>query len=59
MWSKRLWQGMEQQGECLTFSCSIFLTLNPLDRLYRGVVPPLLGVTPMFAVSFWVCYPIF
>lgn len=22
--------------------------------LYRGVVPPLLGVTPMFAVSFWV-----
>jgi len=21
--------------------------------LYRGVVPPLLGVTPMFAVSFW------
>lgn len=23
-------------------------------RLYRGVVPPLLGVTPIFAVSFWV-----
>ncbi len=22
--------------------------------LYRGVVPPLLGVTPIFAVSFWV-----
>lgn len=22
--------------------------------LYRGVVPPLLGVTPMFAISFWV-----
>jgi len=24
-----------------------------LKGLYRGVVPPLLGVTPMFAVSFW------
>jgi hypothetical protein len=24
-------------------------------RLYRGMVPPLLGVTPIFAVSFWVC----
>jgi len=23
-------------------------------RLYRGIVPPLLGVTPIFAVSFWV-----
>ncbi|KAJ3521687.1 hypothetical protein NM688_g8983 [Phlebia brevispora] len=23
--------------------------------LYRGVIPPLLGVTPIFAVSFWVC----
>ena len=24
--------------------------------LYRGVVPPLLGVTPIFALSFWVLY---
>lgn len=24
-----------------------------LFRLYRGVVPPILGVTPIFAVSFW------
>lgn len=24
-----------------------------LTGLYRGVLPPLLGVTPMFAVSFW------
>ncbi|KAH9984641.1 mitochondrial carrier domain-containing protein [Russula compacta] len=24
--------------------------------LYRGVVPPLLGVTPIFAVSFWVLF---
>ena len=24
------------------------------SSLYRGVVPPLLGVTPIFAVSFWV-----
>jgi len=23
--------------------------------LYRGVSAPLVGVTPMFAVSFWVC----
>lgn len=25
--------------------------------LYRGVVPPLLGVTPIFAISFWVSSP--
>jgi solute carrier family 25 carnitine/acylcarnitine transporter 20/29 len=25
--------------------------------LYRGVVPPLLGVTPIFALSFWVPFP--
>ena len=25
-----------------------------INRLYRGMVPPLLGVTPIFAVSFWV-----
>lgn len=25
--------------------------------LYRGVVPPLLGVTPIFALSFWVLFP--
>jgi len=23
--------------------------------MYRGMLPPLLGVTPIFAVSFWVC----
>jgi len=27
--------------------------------LYRGVSAPLVGVTPMFAVSFWVCPLIF
>ena len=27
--------------------------------LYRGVVPPLLGVTPIFALSFWVPFPPF
>ncbi len=27
---------------------------NVISSLYRGVVPPLLGVTPIFAVSFWV-----
>lgn len=25
--------------------------------LYRGVIPPLLGVTPIFALSFWVIFP--
>jgi solute carrier family 25 carnitine/acylcarnitine transporter 20/29 len=25
--------------------------------LYRGVVPPQLGVTPIFALSFWVPFP--
>lgn len=24
--------------------------------LYRGMLPPLLGVTPIFALSFWVCF---
>jgi hypothetical protein len=24
------------------------------SRFYRGLGPPLAGVTPMFAVSFWV-----
>jgi len=27
-----------------------------LTGLYRGVLPPLLGVTPIFAVSFWVFF---
>jgi len=31
---------------------SIFTNSGPLG-FYRGVVPPLVGVTPMFAVSFW------
>ncbi|KAI0361164.1 mitochondrial carrier [Trametes cingulata] len=29
------------------------LARDGLRGLYRGVVPPLLGVTPIFAVSFW------
>lgn len=29
------------------------LAKDGLRGFYRGVVPPLLGVTPMFAVSFW------
>ena len=24
------------------------------DRMYRGMGPPLIGVTPIFAISFWV-----
>ena len=27
--------------------------LNALRGFYKGVIPPLLGVTPIFAVSFW------
>lgn len=27
--------------------------LNSLKGFYKGVIPPLLGVTPIFAVSFW------
>ncbi|SCU86663.1 LAME_0D07140g1_1 [Lachancea meyersii CBS 8951] len=29
------------------------LPLNQVRSFYRGVIPPLLGVTPIFAVSFW------
>ncbi|SCV05503.1 LANO_0H08922g1_1 [Lachancea nothofagi CBS 11611] len=29
------------------------LPLNQLRGFYRGVIPPLVGVTPIFAVSFW------
>ncbi|SCU88180.1 LADA_0E08658g1_1 [Lachancea dasiensis] len=29
------------------------LPLNQIRGFYRGVIPPLLGVTPIFAVSFW------
>lgn len=29
------------------------LSLNLVRGFYKGVVPPLLGVTPIFAVSFW------
>lgn len=29
------------------------ISKDGLRGLYRGVLPPLLGVTPMFAVSFW------
>ncbi|CAL9730160.1 mitochondrial carnitine carrier [Monosporozyma unispora] len=29
------------------------MALNSLKGFYKGVIPPLLGVTPIFAVSFW------
>jgi len=29
------------------------LALDGIKGLYRGMVPPLLGVTPIFAISFW------
>jgi hypothetical protein len=38
---------------CL-FSCHQYIQTDEAISLYRGMVPPLLGVTPMFAVSFWV-----
>jgi solute carrier family 25 carnitine/acylcarnitine transporter 20/29 len=31
------------------------LARDGFKGLYRGVTAPLIGVTPMFAVSFWVC----
>lgn len=34
--------------------CRSSRNLRSLCSLYRGVVPPLLGVTPVFAISFWV-----
>jgi len=36
---------------------SVLEGLTVAYSLYRGVVPPLLGVTPTFAVSFWVGQP--
>lgn len=32
--------------------------LADASSLYRGITPPLLGVTPIFAISFWVSDPI-
>jgi len=34
------------------------LARDGFKGLYRGVTAPLLGVTPMFAVSFWVLSPV-
>ncbi|KAG2097942.1 mitochondrial carrier domain-containing protein [Suillus discolor] len=31
------------------------LSRDGVTGVYRGMVPPLLGVTPIFAVSFWAC----
>lgn len=41
-----------QYPTMLTAVKSILATSGP-KGFYRGVVPPLVGVTPMFAVSFW------
>ncbi|KAJ6519671.1 hypothetical protein C8R45DRAFT_754452, partial [Mycena sanguinolenta] len=32
---------------------SIHSALTVTHRLYRGMLPPLLGITPIFAISFW------
>lgn len=38
-----------------TFHCLVLpRSHGPTYRLYRGMTAPLLGVTPIFAVSFWV-----
>lgn len=44
-----------QSGQYNTMgkAVSSIFKANGLLGFYRGVVPPLLGVTPMFAVSFW------
>jgi hypothetical protein len=34
--------------------CGVVLTFG---SMYRGISPPLLGVTPIFAISFWVGAP--
>ena len=44
-----------------TYTGGLDVVKNLLARdgpagLYRGVVPPLLGVTPIFAISFWVFF---
>ena len=43
---------------CVPSSCLLLPGIHSgiflIYSLYRGVVPPLLGVTPIFAVSFWV-----
>jgi hypothetical protein len=44
-------------GCVMSTSSGIFVVLTCKDSMYRGMVPPLLGVTPIFAVSFWVGYP--
>lgn len=46
----RLQTGVYQStAECIKGT----LAKDGLTGFYRGVLPPLLGVTPMFAVSFW------
>lgn len=46
----RLQTGVYQStAECIKGT----LAKDGLTGFYRGVMPPLLGVTPMFAVSFW------
>ncbi|KAG1757737.1 hypothetical protein EDB19DRAFT_1901238 [Suillus lakei] len=37
-------------GGCV---CAKGCSQSSINSLYRGMVPPLLGVTPIFAVSFW------
>ena len=52
MSSRRLLQEMGPLG--MPDPIAICLGSYDTRSLYRGVVPPLLGVTPIFAVSFWV-----
>lgn len=46
------------KGWVLAFSSSSSakFTSAPLFSMYRGMGPPLVGVTPIFALSFWVSF---
>ena len=49
-WVARVrWRSCED-GEWVLMKCVFG------DRFYRGMGPPIMGVAPMFAVSFWVRY---
>lgn len=52
----RLWLGMESEGEprCPTAPHRGRRLID--GRMYRGMLPPLIGVTPIFAISFWVSF---
>jgi len=53
----RHWLAMVFEGELLANMDRWIDGLTALvKRMYRGMLPPLIGVTPIFAISFWVSY---